>query len=332
MDNIIRSISFNLLKRKFAMDIKRTLLILMLITIFLAGFLPGSGYAEVQLPVTSHTPEQFISYWYPNGAEVSRFSLKQARYGEIHEGDAVLIFVTESMNPAMQVKADYPDMKDIPVLKHNSIRKFYTGIYPYSIMTSVFSPVDYASHPLPLKVSFSSQEWCGQAFVQMNLKEGGYSVESHSYFEKEGDRNFQLEKVLPEEAIWTQIRIAPQKLPLGEIRIIPAALFSRLAHLPLASQKAVATLGKVKGRSLEDNPLAQYQLFFPASHRTLKILFERDFPYRIQAWEDTNKGMGDNLQTTSGVRTHTIMSEYWNHHGNKDRELREKLGLGIMTN
>ena len=47
----------------------------------------------------TYTREQFQDYWYNHGAEISRYSLQQMRYGEIHEGDAVLVFVTEKISP-----------------------------------------------------------------------------------------------------------------------------------------------------------------------------------------------------------------------------------------
>ena len=107
------------------------------------------------------------------------------RYGEIHEGDAVLVFVTEEINPALQVKADYSGPENVPILKLNAVRKFFTGIYPYSIMTSVFTPMDVLKYPLPLKITSSSQEWCGHVYTQMNLSDNEYRVRVHSYFEKD---------------------------------------------------------------------------------------------------------------------------------------------------
>jgi len=37
--------------------------------------------------------QQFGDYWYTGEAELTSYELKQSRYGEIHEGHAVLIFV-----------------------------------------------------------------------------------------------------------------------------------------------------------------------------------------------------------------------------------------------
>jgi hypothetical protein len=281
----------------------------------------------------TYTHAQFRDYWYNHGAEISRFSLQQMRYGEIHQGDAVLVFVTEKMNPAIQIKADNPGPEDIPVLKLNAVRKFFTGIYPYSIMTSIFSPIDMQKYPLPLKISSSTQEWCGHVYTQMNLDNDEYRVRLHSYFEKEGDRDFKIKKYLPEDAVWNLIRIAPNTLPQGEFSMIPGTVYARLVHRPLEPQQATASLNPVAEKSLEGNPLVKYEVDLAGAQRTLRIVFEKDFPYRIQKWEESYRGLigtGAKVMTTRAVRTHTIMDAYWQHHGNKDRVLLKKLGLSAQ--
>ena len=76
--------------------------------ILTVGLSAGSVYSDDVNHFGTYTPDQFQDYWYNHGAEISRFTLQQMRYGEIHEGDAVLVFVTEEIIPALQVKADYP--------------------------------------------------------------------------------------------------------------------------------------------------------------------------------------------------------------------------------
>ncbi len=302
----------------------------LLIILLSVGLSAGSVYSDDVTHFGTYTPDQFRDYWYNHGAEISRFTLQQMRYGEIHEGDAVLVFVTEEINPAIQVKADYPGSENIPILKLNAVRKFFTGIYPYSIMTSIFSPVDMQKYPLPLKINSSTQEWCGQVYTQMNLIEDEYRVRMHSYFEKEGDRDFNIKNSVPEDAIWTMIRIAPDALPQGEFFMIPGTVYARLVHRPLMPQKAVASLDTVDEKSLEGNSLVRYEVDFPAEQRTLRIFFEKDFPYRIQKWEESYRGlaaMGAKVMTTRAIRSHTIMDAYWRHHGNRDRALLKKLGL-----
>ena len=39
--------------------------------------------------------EQFKAHWFDGYAEISSYSIDQSRYGEIREGNAVLIYVTE---------------------------------------------------------------------------------------------------------------------------------------------------------------------------------------------------------------------------------------------
>ena len=301
------------------------------LSIFILAGLSGAVAHADKLPqFGAHTPEQFQDYWYNHGAELSRFSLRQMRYGEIHEGDAVLVFVTEKMDPDTQIKADNPETQDIAILKLNAVRKFFTGIYPYSIMTSIFAPVDVQNYPLPLKISSSTQEWCGHAYTQMNLNENEYRVRMHSYFEGEGDRDFDVQKVIPEDALWTLIRLDPGSLPRGEFSMIPGTVYARLAHRPVEAQKAVADFSPSDEISLEGNPLVIYEINFPDEERTLRIYFEKDFPHRIQQWQETDRGLTDagaKALTTHATRTHTIMDPYWKHHTNKDRRRLEGLGL-----
>jgi len=73
-----------------------------------------------------------------------------------------------------------------------------------------------------------------------------------------------------------------------------------------------------------------HEINFTDEQRTLRIYFEKDFPYRIQKWQETYRGLIDNkakVLTTRAVRTHTIMDPYWRHHTNKDRWRLEALGL-----
>ncbi len=305
----------------------RCFILILLMSLGLANAAHSAG----PLQFGSFTPEQFRDYWYSHGAEISRFSLQQLRYGEIHDGDAILLFVTEKMNPNIQVKADNPQAKDIPVLKLNAVRKFFTGIYPYSIMTSTFAPVDIEQYPLPLKISFSAQEWCGHVYMQMNLGPATYRVSVHSYFEKEGDRDFSIGRAIPEDAIWTMIRLAPAHLPQGEFLMIPATVYSRLQHRQLAPQKVVGKFLSASEKSLEGTPLVIYEINFQEAQRILRIFFEKDFPYRIQKWREAASnsiGAADKTSTTAATRTHTIQTAYWRQHGNRDRAMLKKLGLG----
>ena len=109
--------------------------------------------------------DEFKAYWYAGEAEITSYKLEQARYGELRDGNAVLIYVTEPFLPKEQVKANNNNPENISVLKLNATKKFLTGIYPYSIMSSTFYPVHDNQHAL--KTSLSVQEWCGHVYSSL---------------------------------------------------------------------------------------------------------------------------------------------------------------------
>ncbi|MBL7994046.1 hypothetical protein JNM05_01625 [bacterium] len=270
--------------------------------------------------------KEFSDYWYQGKAELTSYGLEQARYGEIHKGNAVLIFVTEDFLTSQQVKLeDYSKGKAgaAPVLKLNFTKNFNTGIYPYTMMKSVFTPIDLENFPHALKITSAVLEWCGQVFTQINNRHDGYHVKVFSYFEKEADTEYSLDKVFLEDEIWTRIRLAPELLPVGEINIIPGTMASRLRHTKLAVEAAQAAI-----RSNADTAI--YTVNYKDSGRTLSIQFKKDFPHEIRSWEETYKdGFGENAKilTTKAVRKNSVMLDYWNKHAVADSVYRKELGL-----
>jgi hypothetical protein len=267
-------------------------------------------------------PARFGQYWYQGKAELTRYKLDQARYGEMHAGEAVLIFVTEPFLPDRQVKLERGDpSRGTTVLKLNFVRKFFTGIYPYSLMTSTFTPVDFA-RARTLKVASESQEWCGQTFTQLNFRDGRYSGLLRSYFEDEGDRMFDFAPTWLEDELWTRIRLAPETLPVGDVSVVPGLQYARLWHKEVRPEKARATI-EASGRE------SVYTLVYSAIPRKLVIRFEREFPWKIASWEETQPGGfdGSPLLTTKAVATNSLMLDYWKRHGNADAHYRKELGL-----
>ncbi|PWT89506.1 MAG: septum formation inhibitor Maf [Acidobacteria bacterium] len=271
----------------------------------------------------TYTGDQFKKYWFAGKAELTRYSLDQARYGEMHKGEAVLIFVTEPFLTDKQVKYEHGDKKNaIPILKLNFTKRFFTGIYPYTLITSTFTPVDLQKNRT-LKVSSSTQEWCGVTYSQLNFRNNQYQGELHSYFQDESDQNLSIQTPWLEDEIWTRIRLAPESLPTGKIQILPGLQYLRLLHKPSQPVAANANL------SASGN-LKEYTLDYPDLKRKLTIRFDSQFPYTILGWEETMPGgFGEDvpLLTTKATRTNSIQTDYWNKHGEKDAVYREKLGL-----
>lgn len=266
---------------------------------------------EKQKPATPLS-QQFKNYWYAGKAEISSYKLEQARYGELRDGKAVLIYVTEDFLPEIQVKADNQNDNNVPVLKLNATKNFNTGIYPYSIMQSTFYPV--ANNQHAIKVSSSMQEWCGHIYAQLNNREQ-FEIVSHSYFEGEADKAFKLEKSILENELWTQLRIDPKSLPTGSIKVIPAFEFTRMKHIDIKPYLADATLSK-----------NTYSLTYKNLNRSLAITFNPKFPYDISSWEETFKS-GSKTMQTKATKLKTITSPYWQKNDNASEILRDTLQL-----
>ncbi len=273
--------------------------------------------------VASTSADEFGDYWYQGEAELTSYTLEQARYGEIHEGHAVLIYVTEDFSKKKHVKLDNPQRAGddkVNVLKLNATKNFNTGIYPYSMMSSVFTPIYGNDFPRTLKVTTSSQEWCGHTFTQINKKKGKYNIDTRSYFESEGDEQIQLEGVMLEDEVWTAIRLAPNQLPIGKTKMIPGTMYQRLGHVAFKVHEVETSMTEQEGE------LMTYNITYPSLKRTLHITFNKSFPYDIEGWEESTT-RGSETLTTRAKRNKQMMLDYWARNGVDDQPLRQELGL-----
>ncbi len=284
----------------------------------------GSG-GEAGISAEPFVPsQQFDDYWYQGKGELNGYDLKQARYGGVHEGNAVLVFVSEDFSTKALTKSDGRNGPSLPVLKVNFDKKFLTGIYPYSMIMTVASPVDVNQHPRPLKVATSSQEWCGHTYTQFNLDGNEYEFTEHSYFPGEGDQARRMKAVMMEDEVWTKIRIAPEKLPVGEVEMVPGTFYMRLKHKQVMSLKA--TTAMEAGPANEKIYKIRYE-----NGRRLDIRFEREFPHKILGWEEAYPaGWGNDssneMVTTATLKKSTLL-DYWSRNGVGDRQLRESIGM-----
>jgi hypothetical protein len=268
-------------------------------------------------------------YWTQGKAEVSVYELSQNRYRENHPGQVVSVFVTEDFLTDKQVKNErYTHPNSTWILKNIQLKKFTTGVYDYSLFTSVFTPIDRIAFPNTLKVTASSQEWCGTIFTQLNLQKNGYRYQQNSYFEKEGDVLNKVPQVFLEDEIYTVLRMGPNFLPTGDFEMLPALNFMQLKHLPNSPFAANAVIEAYTENEFKGEELHQYRIRMPALKRELRILFENKAPYKIVGWLDTFPSAFDKkTRTTKAVLTQQKMLAYWGQNRLKDAALRKELGL-----
>lgn len=267
--------------------------------------------------------EQFNDYWYKGKAEIVTYELAQARYGEIHEGTAVQIFVTEPFNVTKQVKSDRQTDHDVNAFKMNLTRKFNTGIYPYSVMTSAFNTVNTNDPSEIIKVTNSSQEWCGHTWSQMNRSKKGFDYTLYSYFESESDISSELNSFMSEDGLWSQVRMNPSLLPQGNLEIIPGLHFLRFRHLPAKPYAAKAEI-------VTSDDYNTYVITYSEIRRTFKINYQPTFPFQIISWEEiypSGFGSGADMVSTTGKAIHTELLPYWGLNSKSDSVYRKQIKL-----
>jgi hypothetical protein len=268
--------------------------------------------------------ETWGKYWFQGNAEISSFDLEQYRYGEPRKGEAVLIFVTEEFSRKNQVKLDQPEKAGsdkISVIKMHQTRDFVTGIYPYHMMLSAFTPTKEKSQSL--KMTASSQEWCGHSFTQLNLKSGdSYQGKIFSYFEKEGDDSFSFSG-LSEDELWNLIRINPNQIPTGSVNMLPSLFYQRFTHTDFQSEEAFIRITDLS------NNRSQLEVTYSSGIRVLKIDFEKAFPFQIMGWEESQTKPDGTREISKATRKGLKIVDYWTKNKVEDEFLRKELNLNF---
>lgn len=286
--------------------------------------LPAPGeVADLSDEPKGTASSEFWDHWGDGKAELSRYEGEVARYGELREADTVLIYVTEPHDRRTWIKDDaVADEHRVNVLKLNHATKFQTGIYPYSVMTSVFSPVDDWGTPRfqPTKVSLTSQEWCGHVFHGVWPGPERFLSEVHSYFAGEGDAT-RVESTPPdtlyEDALFIQLRELDGEFAGGgdwKGHLVPRLWERRKAHDQLAAVPATITRSQAE---LDGEPVTRFELRYGDKEVVYDIA--RAYPRRIVRLKRSD---GTHLRLAETTRL-----PYWRLNSPGDEKYREQLGL-----
>lgn len=278
-------------------------------------------------PPRASASEGFRGTWFDGTAELSGYQMTVARYGELRTGELVLTYVTEPMDRRTRIKDDDATAPDrIDVLKLNVNLTFLTGIYPYSVMTSVFSPIDdwgpASDRFSPVKITLTAQEWCGQVFHAIRPGRDAVAEELASYFASEGEISRRVPTApgtLYEDALLIQLRELDGAFAAGgswEGSLIPSLWRLRRAHVPLAPVPATITREAAMRAGVS---VTRFVLTAGAYRRTFEV--ESTGPRRVLGWT-TSDGEEARLLATARL-------PYWqlNHAG--EESYRAQLGLPV---
>jgi hypothetical protein len=279
----------------------------------------------------------FMQYWKSGLAEISSYAGLEERYGSMRTHSSVLIFVYEEIDDKTRIKVEsdrIPMVRQIPILKLNRLLHFNTGIYDYSVMTSVFAGLSGpgVTRPfLPRKIALTAQEWCGMVFQELLPRERTLDLVWHSYFEAEGEgkRSLKLPKgdVVYEDELPILLReLDGDWMVSGEtktVQLFPAEWRTRKMHKPASF--AAAMVHKESGLNY-----SQANKVFPATSFTVSTpwdtttwVIENQPPRKVLAWRVSTGAYGELKATTR--------KSYWLRNKPENQPLRQELGLPISN-
>jgi hypothetical protein len=161
-------------------------------------------------------------YWDSGKAEFQIYKAKISRYGIPRESTVKIIIVKESFDTEKMVKT-LKTSKASEVIKMNYIQTVPSGVYDYFQMASFF--FDRQTGSL-IKYTMSSQDGCGNTYMQYVYKNNNHRFCFHSYFDDEGDIQIEL----------------PSKNPLVFYDTLPLVLRFRLKDKKSYNMKVVSPL------------------------------------------------------------------------------------------
>ena len=309
----------------------------MRLLVLLGALLMGCSSLPSSSPsiAPSVASESVWSHWGDGKAEVNGYAIQSPRYGQDRPGEAVLVFVTETLTHSKRVKTDGNQADTLPVMKLNAIHDFQTGMYDYNLMTSTFVPLNGETpRGIPTKISFSMQEWCGNTYAEATtVHQYGEPVtairlQSHNYMDGQGGTTMNLplrQHGISTDALPILVRgIAGQLLEPGEtqpVNLLPRMADSHMNQVPWSWQKAVFSRSSTTKKTRV--PAGEYETFSmtvkPATGTTVTYLVDTNPPHRIIGWETDN---GEKASLTGSIRT-----KYWNRQAAEHAILRSDLGL-----
>ena len=291
-------------------------------TLVFVVLLASAGFAEVA---------DFYAHWGDGKAEISSYRVVQPRYGELREGDGVMVFVTEDINREsfIKVESPTPEQERVYVLKLNNVLKFTTGIYDYSVMTSVFSAVEGLAGAGPFelcKITLSAQEWCGHVFDEVQVRNGMLKGELNSYFESEGKGGYEIgfaDNFASEDQLLIQIReLKGPIMEIGEereVEMLPSLWWYRLMHKPHGLVEAKLRKEDVENVEVGNEVFEAVRWGWVWEGFGKTVWVEKEYPHRILRWDDSTGGSGELVET--------VREPYWNLKRNADQVFRERLGI-----
>jgi len=182
-----------------------------------------------------------LTIWDDGLSEMSYFHASDTIYGVDRAYTRVLLVNRQWMSAESGIKVEPDAPQALPVFKINLSEQIPTENYNYRYLVSVF-----LERPLlvPFKLAASSQEWCGMTYKHMRWYDDKVTLQSFSYYDKQGDRSWTLAgSAMPYEAL---LLVARDVVARGEARDLMVLAPARTSR---AADPTVRTARMIPGRT-----------------------------------------------------------------------------------
>jgi hypothetical protein len=276
--------------------------------------------------------DAFLKYWKSGLAEISTYGGQEERYGSLRNEVSTLIFVYEEIDSKTRIKVESPKVplsRQVPVLKLNRLQHFNTGLYDYSVMTSVFSGLTGPGVQRPFdvqKVALTVQEWCGLVYQQAIPRGRNLNLTWHSYFESEGEGQRSIP--IPAQAVYEdELPILLRELDgpwmqpgdSMQVSLYPREWRTRKRHQSPKFEPATI----VKSSELKYVQSGRNQAAFAFTVRapwdTTVYYVETQSPQKLLAWHASTGAYAE--------WQHSVRKTYWLRNRPEHEPLRDELSL-----
>ncbi|MBW1893322.1 MAG: hypothetical protein JRF40_05955 [Deltaproteobacteria bacterium] len=228
-------------------------------------------------------------YWNTGKAEYQLYEARIKKYGIMRTAEVKIIMVKEPFDMEKIVKTRREKNAD-DVIKMNYIQVIPTGVYNYYQTASIFF---HRKTGTVMKYTMSSQDGCGNTFMEYLLKDTRHEFKFYSYFDDEGDKEISIERgnfffydSLP-------ISLRPMLNGTGLHKIMLARSFISNRTEPVKIEEAEVIIKQIRTISIKGKAYTPvYKAVVKCLDKTDTLYFETVFPYRLLKWD---KNSGDSL-------------------------------------
>jgi len=197
-----------------------------------AGVLGAVGCRGLTAGCAASPPNPFAAdaLWDDGRAEIDAYEATVRRYGIPRSLTAYLVVVKEDFSKTQLVKADpgHDPADLLTVLKLNHVINYQTGIYSYHQMASCF--FDRGTMEL-VKLSLTSNEWCGNTYKEYTRRDGRGTLHVHTYWDNQAEATYDVPTgpaVVFYDALPLWIRSLPQSAGTERaLRLLPSQIESK---------------------------------------------------------------------------------------------------------